>query len=268
VTRLSVTKHLVEIEPPPGFKAKTQEVEVKQGEIQKVVIKLDPMDITGVFKSEPPDAKVTLIVDGQRQPLGAAPARAPLDPRKHYEVVFEKDGYVTATKSITFGYESEIPVAVLLEKSAGGSRGMDRPPPPISSPDPVSAPREPREPRDPDPAEDPKPKKRRSEEKADRAEKADRSEREPEEEEASSSGGGGGESTLWIGAKPPCQIIIDGKDTGKTTPARDLPVKPGKHKITLINDEFKIKEVVEVTVKPGESKRVIKDFSSKMSDEE
>src|SRR5262249_50743796 len=52
----------------------------------------------------------------------------------------------------------------------------------------------------------------------------------------------GGQGTLLLGSKPPCDIFIDGQSTGMHTPQKDIKLPSGKHKITLVNNEFGIKE--------------------------
>lgn len=70
--------------------------------------------------------------------------------------------------------------------------------------------------------------------------------------------------TLMLGAKPPCQIYIDGRKTGKTTPQRNLRLRPGKHRVTLRNAQYRIKKSFEVTIEAGRRVRIIKDMSSKI----
>jgi len=70
--------------------------------------------------------------------------------------------------------------------------------------------------------------------------------------------------TLMVGSKPPCKIFIDGKDTGLTTPQRAIKVAAGKHKVTLVNQQHKLKATATVSVAGGETKRVIKDMSSRL----
>ena len=82
----------------------------------------------------------------------------------------------------------------------------------------------------------------------------------PEEPEAAV----GDDGTISIGAKPPCKIIVDGQETGVSTPVRNQPIAAGTHKITLVNEEFGIRETFNVTVKVGELTKVIKDFSDRM----
>jgi eukaryotic-like serine/threonine-protein kinase len=71
---------------------------------------------------------------------------------------------------------------------------------------------------------------------------------------------------LWIGAKPQCSIFIDGRDTGRTTPVRDLDVKPGSVTVMLVNNEFGIREKFTVTVKAGETVKLIKDYSDRIKE--
>jgi hypothetical protein len=78
---------------------------------------------------------------------------------------------------------------------------------------------------------------------------------------ATSSASGSG--TLKIGAKPPCDVLVDGKKVG-TSPIANLKVSAGKHTLTLINREFKIKQTVSVTVKAGETVKVVKDLTKQM----
>jgi hypothetical protein len=73
-----------------------------------------------------------------------------------------------------------------------------------------------------------------------------------------------GTGKLTIGAKPPCSVIVDGRDTGRTTPVRELEVKSGPVQVTLVNSEFGIRETFTVNVKPGETSKVIKDYSDKI----
>jgi hypothetical protein len=67
-----------------------------------------------------------------------------------------------------------------------------------------------------------------------------------------------------LGAKPPCQILIDGKDTGLVTPQRNISLPAGRHRIVLVNSEHGIRESFIVTIKAGETVKEIKDLSAFM----
>jgi hypothetical protein len=65
-------------------------------------------------------------------------------------------------------------------------------------------------------------------------------------------------------AKPPCRIFIDGRDTGQKTPQVGIQLRPGRHRVTLINDEFGLKETFVVEIQPGETMKMIKDLTSQL----
>ena len=65
--------------------------------------------------------------------------------------------------------------------------------------------------------------------------------------------------TLKIGAKPPCDVFINGRKVG-TTP-RFIKLEPGRHKVSLINSTYAIRERIGVRIKSGETVRVIRDYS-------
>ena len=69
--------------------------------------------------------------------------------------------------------------------------------------------------------------------------------------------------TLTINAKPWVRVIVDGRDTGKTTPIVGLPLPPGRHRLTLINEAEGIRHVREVTIEPGQDQKVLIDLDSK-----
>ncbi len=73
-----------------------------------------------------------------------------------------------------------------------------------------------------------------------------------------------GQGTLLVNAKPPCEIIVDGKRTGLTTPQRDLALKPGTHTILLINAENRIKKSSQVKISAGKPTRLVVDLTDQM----
>ncbi|HUS66341.1 MAG TPA: protein kinase [Kofleriaceae bacterium] len=255
IRNLTDGDHLVAIEAPPGFASKSQTVTVVRGKAERVNVQLETIAIMGMFTSTPDGAKVTLLVDGEKKNLGPTPLAYKLDPRKRYEAVFKKDGYLPATRVVAMTGAERVPVDVVLEKAAGRVSSaprdretdrladvVERKPEPAAEPgdDPVPE----MEPSKPPAAAKPKPA--------------------PVEEEA---GDAGGEGTLGLGAKPPCRIFIDGRDTGMKTPQPSISLKAGKHRITLINDEFGIKESFVVRIKAGETTKAIKDLTSRIPSE-
>ncbi|MBA3540935.1 MAG: hypothetical protein H0T79_15085, partial [Deltaproteobacteria bacterium] len=73
-----------------------------------------------------------------------------------------------------------------------------------------------------------------------------------------------GTGMLTLGAKPPCEIFIDGSSTGKTTPQKDIKLPAGRHRITLVNNEFGIKESFAVDIKADATEKMIKDYSDRL----
>ena len=67
---------------------------------------------------------------------------------------------------------------------------------------------------------------------------------------------------LAITSKPPCDLSIDGKPTGRHTPLAALPLAAGTHRVTLVNRAYGIDETVVVDVVPGKQARISKDYSS------
>jgi hypothetical protein len=71
-----------------------------------------------------------------------------------------------------------------------------------------------------------------------------------------------GPGILAITSKPPCDVWVDGRRTGRHTPVRGLELKAGAHRVTLTNDTYAIREVLDVEIAPGAVKRVSRDYSS------
>jgi hypothetical protein len=74
----------------------------------------------------------------------------------------------------------------------------------------------------------------------------------------------GGEGVVMINAKPPCRILVDGKDTGLQTPVRELRLTAGEHEITLVNDEYGIEDRSTITVNAGAPARLVRDLTAKL----
>jgi hypothetical protein len=72
------------------------------------------------------------------------------------------------------------------------------------------------------------------------------------------------DGTLAISAKPPCRILVDDVDTGLTTPQRALRLPAGRHEITLVNDEFEIRDVSTIDVDAGGALRLVRDLSARI----
>ncbi len=246
---ISPGPHTVQIEPPPGFLSQLQQVSVELGKAPKVEIALQPIPgITGVFESSPPGATVSLIIDGKRQTVGPSPASAPLDPRNGYQVLFEKPGYRSVNRPITFSGALEEHIVVELEKVSGQA-----PPPPAQSPPP----------RPVVPESRPEPRPRRTPRAPDGAGAGSSAAPESASDDAGDAKARG-QGVLVLGSKPPCDIAIDGSTTGLHTPQKEIKLPVGRHRITLSNAEFGINETFTVDIKADAPEKLIKDYSDRL----
>jgi hypothetical protein len=67
---------------------------------------------------------------------------------------------------------------------------------------------------------------------------------------------------LIANSQPYAKVLVDGKDTGKTTPIapRDhIPLKPGRHVITFVTSDKKVS--ADVLIKPGEEAKVVRNLT-------
>jgi hypothetical protein len=70
-----------------------------------------------------------------------------------------------------------------------------------------------------------------------------------------------GTGTLELSTKPPCEIVIDGRSTGFTTPRKGISVPAGRHRVTLENAAAGIRLTTELIVTAGHATRMIRDFT-------
>jgi eukaryotic-like serine/threonine-protein kinase len=249
---LTAGKHTIEIDAPPGFMSETKTVEIEADQMQKLEIQLAGIEVVAIFETEPAGATVTLVSGSGRIDLGPSPARHTIDPAVRYEVIFEKPGYVSVAKPVQASGKSEEVFAAVLDparvaevppKTGGGKkpeRGIAR---------------------------------------------TDKGTRGGGDKTSGGGtivdaggdkggdkgpGAGGdkptkGDGILSLGAKPPCEIYIDGKATGLRTPQREIKLSAGRHKVTLMNNEYGIKESFTIEIKAGEVTKSVKDFTDRMT---
>ena len=68
---------------------------------------------------------------------------------------------------------------------------------------------------------------------------------------------GGSQGSLTINTMPWARVFVDGRDTGRNTPVRNLRVSPGQHTIGLRTNDGTM-HTVPVTIQPGESTRIVR----------
>jgi hypothetical protein len=264
--------HTVQIDPPPGFMSQRQQVAVELGKAPRIEITLQPISgIVGMFDSSPPGATVSLIVDGKRQDIGPSPAKAPLDPRNTYRVLFEKPGYVSVNRPVTFSGGLEERIVANLEKAVA-EKPPEPPGPPASrvEPRPPPPPPPPRRPVRPTP-DRPVPDKAVPDKAAPETAPApeaspDKATPEPPSADAKDAADpkAKAQGVLVLGSKPPCEIAIDNSPTGLRTPQKEIKLSVGRHRVTLTNSEFGIKETFTVDIKADTPEKAIKDYSDQL----
>jgi eukaryotic-like serine/threonine-protein kinase len=239
VRNIQPGEHELLINGPPGFFSKNQTITVEAGKADLITIKLDPLEIAATFTSDPAGADVTLIVNKDREvSLGVAPITRKLDPRNSYEVRFSKRGFLPKTASVPISGRSEESVVAVLERAPRSGAGDAK----IN---------------------------RNTGTGAVKTGGSDsgkgEGDRSGEGDKSGASSGATETGTLMLSSKPPCQIFIAGKDTGKSTPQRELILPAGRHKITLINNEFGINESFTVTIKAGQTVKEVKDLTDRIA---
>ncbi len=270
--------HRVAIDPPTGFLSQEQQVQVELGQAKKVQIDLQALTIAGDFDCEPAGANVSLIVDGLRTTLGTAPAKAQLDPTKSYQVLFEKPGFVAINRPIVFDGSGVAKIAVKLDpagNTVAETGSAAKVPDVVKTPDkvPEIAVKVPDKVvvKTPDktPVKTPDKVVVKTPDKTGPIVTPDKTpdktpvktpDKVPDKTPVAASGSG----TLTLGSKPVCDIFIDGSATGQHTPQRDIKLPSGPHRITLVNNEFGIKETFTVTIKADGAEKMIKDYSDRL----
>jgi eukaryotic-like serine/threonine-protein kinase len=243
-------RHTIAVDAPPGFMSSSQDVVVEAGKAGRVEIKLTPIDVSGVFESTPPGARVYLVANGQRIAVGQTPTKYKLDPRMTYQVLLEKDGFVSVSRPLAITGNPEEKVAVTLERAQvasahvvhnpapGGGGGSDH----VVTLPPIGG------------GTDKTPPGGGGGDKG----------TDHGGDGGSTAAPAGGDGVLSLGAKPPCDIYIDGKATGLKTPQREIKLSVGHHKVTLMNNEYGIKESFGVDIKGGTPTKMVKDFSDRI----
>ncbi len=131
VNDLQPGTYMVRIAKGEAFAQKAIEVEVVEGEIKKLPVKvLELKEVEVVFNTLPKGAKAVLISGKERKTLGSTPAGALLDTTKEYQIEYSKDGYREITQPVEFepNQEKVVLAAVTLRKADESRRSRRREP--------------------------------------------------------------------------------------------------------------------------------------------
>ena len=253
----------------PAAAPSIHEVQTTRGVVKLVDIRID---------SKPSGATVMLVDNGKTNFLGTTPIATALDPARSYDVIFTIAGRPTQmthidpskqTKlDVTLGKNGVVTQAVEAPKAAPAApkaapavvATKAATPAPVhhhhaaaaaaaakSAPTGTLA----------DPGFDTEPAKTEAPKKVE-APKVEAPKAEPAAKKPVPAAAGSG--TLMVSAKPPCEIWVDGKSTGLTTPQRSIPLPVGTHMITLQNSAQNITKTFAVTISADQSTKLVKDL--------
>ncbi len=230
--------------------APVREVQTTRGVVKLVDVRID---------SRPAGATVMLVDNGKTSFLGTTPIATSLDPSRPYDVVFTLEGRPTQMAHLDPAKSSKLDV--VLGKTATAVKVAATPAPAareIAAPAPARAPA----PRHHQVARSAPPSTELAEPSFDApaptkvTTKAEPASETHADRPAVSNGIG----TLMVSSKPPCEILIDGKSTGMTTPQRAIQLPPGAHKITFVNTTQNINKTVAVSITADQTTKLIKDL--------
>jgi hypothetical protein len=214
---------------------------------------VQPKFVDVMLASTPPGATATLLDNstGASTPLGSTPVEASLDPTKQYDVRFELDGHRATTQHLDPATSHKLEVALAAPATT----------------DPVA---------DATPAPAPTGTHHRRHQTAAKKAATKRVATATASRHAKTDDDGisalAAASTAKKDAKPsdapgfvsittsvPCAILLDGANTGKTTPAK-LSVPAGHHSIRLIAATEHINKQLSVDVTPKKTTKLFQSF--------
>jgi hypothetical protein len=191
--------------------------------------------------SVPAGATVTLVDRGRTQLIGDTPVDTAVDPSREYDLVFTSASAPPHVEHIDPRTTRRVQIA--LGNHDGADHPEDAAPPPAerAAVEHAAVEHAPVE-RAPARTSRPRPEPR------------------PEPRAEARSELSAGQGTLMISSKPPCEIVIDGRTTGMTTPQRSISLSAGNHRITLINSEKSIHRAVSVQIIANTTAKIIEDL--------
>ena len=254
----------------PGREEQKLAVSLKAGEDQTRDIDL-PVGVGKIkVTSEPDGAEVS--VNGKK--AGVTPAQiGDLDASKQVRVTVRHKGFSPVTKYVSFDKGLDQSLDLKLVASAEDGMGGSE------EPKVEAGPKEPK-PRAsgavladvsiPETTKKPAPKEKEKAEKDDlapvklaAAAPAPKETKEKEKEAPKAAAPSANEPGFLVAnTQPWAKVIIDGKDTGKTTPIAPrskIPLKPGKHVVTFVANGKKFN--FDIVIKPGQDERLIKQLA-------
>jgi hypothetical protein len=223
---------------PAGVKAVAdsapvvQEVRTAHGLVKLVDVRID---------SKPSGATVMLVDNGKTTLLGTTPVAASVDPSRGYDVVLTLDGRPTQMTHLDPAKTQRLDITLAKAAPVAKAAPAVRASAPSRSETPHRA----------------AAKKAAS---APTGGLADPGFDEPKAETPKADKGEGGNGTLMVSSKPPCEIFIDGTDSGLKTPQRAMSLPAGTHKVTFSNPDANITKTVSVKITADQTTKLIQNL--------
>ena len=242
----------------PGFEEMNFTVTLKTGEDQSRQVTLAPATGHLELATDPPGAEVA--INGKL--VGTTPYKVDdLDVAKETRVTIRKSGFSAITKYVSFKTDNHQSFNLKLSSGSSATVGEEASPPVGDKPSGKKS---------SDDGEDMFALTERREKPA-RADKPGRGgEAKPEsEEKGHAPAGDEGKAPsasdpgfLVANTQPWAKVLIDNRDTGKTTPIAPrskIALKPGKHVVTFVANGKKYN--FDIVIKPGEDFRLIRELA-------
>ena len=272
ISRITVGKHRIEVKKPP-LQPWVYEFTIKAEQVLDLHAKLVNAEIEVSVTSEPSGAEVVVVKGDERKEHGPTPQVFKMMPDEGFSVELTRDKCDKKTEPLAFTTSGPLKLhANLACKGLKPPVALTKVDPPVSPPDPVEKPAVKKPVKKPikvvkrpvykKPVKKPvfkKPVKKPIKVVKKPIEKPIKVVKKPDPlplPPPINKGPG----YLLVGSKPWTKIYVDGKDTNATTP-RKIPLRPGKHKITLKNPKFNIEWSFNVVIKTGQTAKKIKRFS-------
>jgi hypothetical protein len=191
--------------------------------------------------STPSGATVMLVDNGKTSLLGTTPIATSLDPSRSYDVIVTVEGRPSKMAHLDPATAPHLEVALDAAPVPDARVAAAKPvaPPPVAVPAPAA---------------------RHHHVAAARTAPIGQIADPGFDGPSTSAPSAGGNGTLMISSKPPCEIVIDGKATGLSTPQRALPLTAGAHKITFVNAGEHINKTVAVSITADQTTKLVKDL--------